>query len=149
MPENRNALDLAVLAEEVKQSQKAGLGQSELAVLGGHRPGEQLVEFLNSWEFPRGDKVWWLCGWAHSVRFFFGSMAEGRFSSPPLCDPEVESLQRLRVFGEPGDLDLRREAKRVPLAICRRARRRSAKRTVRCQLLGRPRARKTRSALAL
>lgn len=100
-------LDLKALAKEILDGRKVGPG--ELAVCGGRCWEDGLLDFLNSWPFPRGEEVWWLCRWAHRVRFFHGGMAGGRFSAPPAAEPEIEALGRLRVFGAPGDLELRRE----------------------------------------
>ncbi len=87
------------LKAEVARVLKARLrGPGDLAIWGGVIEERQLGDFLAAWSLPREDMPW--CLWEH-----VSSLALRREALPG----DLDLLERGRVFGEAGDLALRRD----------------------------------------
>jgi hypothetical protein len=89
-------IDFPRAVEELTRGRR--LGPDDLAVWGGEFPVARLGEFLAAWELPRTEMP--LAIWEHVDRIDFDR------GTPP---GESDLLERARVFGPEGDLDVRRD----------------------------------------
>lgn len=90
-------LDLKELIDEMLQEPLVGPG--ELAVRGGAFRASELERFLLSWALPRQGMPWGLWQWTDCMEMQHGRGMPG----------DLEHIERGRVFGPEGDLEIRRE----------------------------------------
>lgn len=74
-------------------------GPADLAVWGGMFDASRLGHFLQTWDLPRSGMPWSLWQWTDKIRLGYGEGSSG----------DLDYLERGRVFGEGGDLSLRRD----------------------------------------
>jgi hypothetical protein len=90
---DRKPLDFANIVRDMTQSEKR---QGDLAIWGGRCAENDLKTFLQQWSLAQMDyRIW----------EYAGEIAFERDTLPP----NVALLERGRLFGEGGDLDLRRD----------------------------------------
>jgi hypothetical protein len=94
-----NWVDLESLVDEMYASPT--IQREQLTVWGGGFPGvpEQIRAFLKAWALPRAGMPWSLWQWTDRIELQRGASLPG----------DLEFLERGRVFGKEGDLELRRE----------------------------------------
>lgn len=77
-------------------------GPDDLAVWGGAFDATRLDDFLQAWGLPRSGMPWSLWQWTDKIHLGHGEGSPG----------DLDYLERGRVFGEGGDLSLRRDGDR-------------------------------------
>lgn len=93
-------LDLPKLVREMLDPQATPpAGPEQLTVLGGEFPASRLEMFLQAWALPRDGMPWSLWQWTDDIRLDHGAG----------LPTDLDYLERGRVFGSAGDLELRRE----------------------------------------
>lgn len=93
MPE---PIDFAAIVEEVRSA--PSLGPDELIAWGGEFDAARLASFLDAWDFWKTEAVWKLWLWPHKILLSLDSDLPG----------DLAELERGRLFGEMGDLEVRR-----------------------------------------
>lgn len=78
------------------------LGPGDLVILGGQFPANQIKAFLQLWRLPRRAMPWSLWQWTDDIDMQCDEGMPG----------DLDYLERGRVFGSEGDLDLRRDGAR-------------------------------------
>lgn len=78
------------------------IGPEHLAVWGGEFTADRLKAFLNTWNLPRDGMPWSLWQWTDDIK------VQHRAGIPG----DLDYLERGRIFGPDGDLELRRDWRR-------------------------------------
>jgi hypothetical protein len=79
------------------------VGRDLLAAAGGRFPQERLQGFVDHWGLPRKGMPWSVWEWTDDIRVDYSAGPPG----------ELDYLERGRLFGIEGDLDLRRDGDAV------------------------------------
>lgn len=95
------SVDLTTLVEEMIGAQP--VGPDWLAMQGGEFEASRLAEFLASWSLPRARMPWTVWQWTDDIKLEHEAAPPG----------DLDYLERGRVFGDEGDLELRRDGDRV------------------------------------
>jgi hypothetical protein len=95
------AVDIEALVRKMLTTDPAGPG--DLAVWGGEFGSQALEAFLKAWNLPRPGMPWSIWQWTDDIDIGHDAALPG----------ELGYLERGRVFGEQGDLELRREGDQV------------------------------------
>lgn len=78
------------------------VGKGALMILGGEFAAERLEDFFGAWQFPRDDMPW-------GIWEYLSHVEVGRIG----LTESAEQVERARIFGAGGDLDVRRDEGRV------------------------------------
>ena len=90
-------LDLEELVREMLGASL--IGPTELAVWGGEFAADRLQAFLQTWNLPCAGMPWSLWQWTDKIQMKHGAGAPA----------DLDYLERGRIFGPDGDLELRRD----------------------------------------
>jgi hypothetical protein len=100
MADEARWLNLDDIVREVTETPTQG--PADLAVWGGTSDASRLGDFLQTWDLPRPGMPWNVWQWTDQIRLGHGEGSPG----------DLDYLERGRVFGEEGDLSLRRDGSR-------------------------------------
>lgn len=96
-------LNLKRLVEQMLDADETPLiGAQDLAVWGGESTAERLEDFLQTWALPRSGMPWSLWQWTDRMEMQYEARSPN----------DLDYLERGRVFGQDGDLELRRDGDR-------------------------------------
>lgn len=94
-------VNLGALVDEMRRAPSEGPRQ--LALRGGEFSADRLSAFISAWHLPRAAMPWSLWLWTDDITVGHGAYAP----------EEVGYIERGHIFGDEGDLELRRDHDRV------------------------------------